>query len=239
MAVTVQSIVDDARVLSGLRNNSYFSDTQIASLVNDTQKELWDIFTAQVSGWFRSVLNFTLAGGTGANSVAMPTDLEWIQWLDLNLGSSRPATILELGSPAERNAVGGGLQGIGEGGRRYLASGDTLYILPADQSQGSYTMVYTRQAEDLVLTVTDPTTQRTTVPQILTPWVPFLKYGTAIAIRNAREQPSAADLEKKFAREHLRAVTMSKQRGEGVTQAPITRRWNWGMWPGGGGVSGW
>jgi hypothetical protein len=61
------------------------------------------------------------------------------------------------------------------------------------------------------------------LPQVMSPWVLYLKIHAAIAIKESRNQV-VTDLERKLTAQTARIVAMAKQRSEGKTQAPIT---NW------------
>lgn len=222
MSVLTSSLVADTRVMSGLRNNPFLSDMQIVSLLNDAYNELRDRFVAALEHWFKNTVTFTLSGNTeGQNTFDLTTipDYQMDQGLNWypNGTTSPPVTIPALGSFAERNSRSGWLA-IGQAQvREYYTDGDTLYVVPATASAGTYTLFYTCQATPLALSGPE-----VDLPALLTPWALYLKVHASIAIRNARDQP-ITDLSTKLATELARLIAMSKKRSEGVRQAPITR----------------
>jgi hypothetical protein len=233
MSITVQSLVDDIRVMSGLRGNTVlFSDSQIAELCNDAYDELRDIFAVSFAGWFKKQVTFTLNGGTGGNTfdLSTVTDLELVRYLDRALGNGFSEPVDMLGSVHDRNT---GAPVPVATGRQYMVDGDTLTIVPPGLAQGTYTLTYQPQPETLVIS-SPGAGQRTDLPQLLTPWALFLKVHASIAIRTSRRQDTS-ELETKYQQQRARAVNMAKQRGEGVQQPPITRRRPvGGYWDGGG-----
>jgi hypothetical protein len=62
------------------------------------------------------------------------------------------------------------------------------------------------------------------LPTRLVPWQLFLKVHAAISVVQGRKQPMPDGLEIKMSQQRERAVAMSKNRSEGVTQAPLQRR---------------
>lgn len=70
------------------------------------------------------------------------------------------------------------------------------------------------------------------LPDVMTPWRKYLQLHASIAIRTSRRQPIAS-LDLQFQREVKKIVAITKQRSQGVTQAPITNT-NWGGFGGNG-----
>ncbi len=64
------------------------------------------------------------------------------------------------------------------------------------------------------------------LPDVLTPWTKYIQLKAAIAIRSGRRQP-IGPLDAQFQREEKKLIAITKQRGHGVMQAPITNT-NWG-----------
>jgi hypothetical protein len=60
------------------------------------------------------------------------------------------------------------------------------------------------------------------LPEALTPWAKYLQLHASIAIRTSRRQPTAA-LDRQLQVFEKRIIAITKQRSQGVTQAPITR----------------
>lgn len=154
MAVLVQDLVDDIRLLSNLKNNQFFSDQDIAGFASDAAKELADIFIAVNEHYLMVPFDFTLAGGVGANVAALPEDFQRSNILLRNPTQPNPERVRMLASLVERstcNVFGPGF------GRRYFisssADGATLEMLPAPSAAGSYRLLYTPQLADLALSV--------------------------------------------------------------------------------------
>lgn len=153
--VTAQGIVNDVRVMSGLRNNQLFSDAQILELVNDALDELSDKFIASLGHWFRKTADFTLAGNAaGDNTFDLTTlpDFQMDQGVNWYPGgySSPPVPVNRLGSFAERGR-GMGTVALGYVGaeRVYYTNGNLLFIDPFTASSGQYRLIYTPQKTPL------------------------------------------------------------------------------------------
>ncbi len=162
MGVSVASMIAQARVDSGLRNNRLFSDTQIAGFLTDALSDLRDKMIVRFAYWFKAEYPFTLAGGAGGNILDLSEvpDLEMIQGLNLIDATGNPFTVDMLGSFAERNqyaanwpfATGGSFYGAV--GRKYWPDGNDLEVLPASNAGGDYVLIYTPQAQTLSPPVT-------------------------------------------------------------------------------------
>lgn len=327
MGVTLESMIERTRIDSGLRNNRLFSNAQIASLLTDAYADLRDKMIVRFAYWFRSTYQFTLAGGNGNNvlDLSLIPDLEMVQGLDLLDSSGNHYTVDLLSSFQERNqylntfasGVGGSYNGFI--GRKYFLDGDSLFVIPAANAQGSYELIYTPQQQSLTLPITvnfdmdsgdvpavpptggldgtgswaflnasDSTDQSTSgfdlvlsfdspnavfsgiypvvdlglppafgrptfgvsnlasssgftgpaagsgaytyqpigtiseLPNALTPWSKYLILCASIAIRTSRRQ-RLGDLVQQLERFEKRIVALTKQRSQGVTQAPLTR----------------
>jgi hypothetical protein len=160
MTVSAQQLVDDTRVISGLRNNLLFSDAQIVSLLNDAYGEARDKFVVAVEHWFRASVPFTLPGGSlppnslGSNTFDLSTVADFqmdqgVNWLPG--GNSPPIPIPRMGSFAERGYINPGLGWNFGGQREYFTNGDLLFINPYQNSVGSYELIYTPLGTPLVL----------------------------------------------------------------------------------------
>lgn len=152
MTVLAQTLVDDTRVISGLRNNPLFSDDQIVSLLNDAYGAARDKFVVALEHWFRASVNFTLPSGSlppntlGSNTFDLTTVADFqmdqgVNWLPG--GQSPPIPVPRLGSFAERGTVGGGVGWLAGQYREYFTNGDSLFIDPFTNSAGNYQLIYT------------------------------------------------------------------------------------------------
>ncbi len=153
MTVLAQTLSDDTRVISGLRNNPLFSDTQIVDLLNDALGEARDKFVVALEHWFRATAPFTLTGNLpGSNTFDLTTipDFQMDQAVNyLPGGNALPIPVTRMGSLQERAQVGNCLN-IGSGwGRQYYTNGDLLFIEPFTSSAGNYQLLYTPQGVPL------------------------------------------------------------------------------------------
>ncbi len=166
MGVSVETLIAATRIDSGLRNNRYFSDDQIAEKLTDAYADLRDLMIVRFAFWFKKEFSFTLAGGIGGNILTLSEnvpDLEQIQGLNLIDSQGNPQTVTMLSSFAERNqfnaswpfTMGNAFNGFA--GRRYWPDGDDLEVLPVANSAGNYKLIYTPQQERLALPVLERT----------------------------------------------------------------------------------
>ena len=229
MAVLVQTLIDQTRLLSNLKANQFFSDDDIGGFLSDAAMELADIFTDTYEHYFSTVQNFTLAGGVGANTVALNTDFEKATIL-IKDPDTNPVPVDPIANVMERvsDATSSGFR------RRYYISGTpaVLEVLPPQNAGGVFRLHYTPQLGNIWTNT--PATDA--LPVSLVPWQLFLKVHAAIAIVQGRKQPMPDGLQAKLEQQRARAVKLSANRSEGVTQAPITRgtRSWWDDWPGPG-----
>jgi hypothetical protein len=152
MSVSIPTLIADVRRESGLRNNQVLSDDDLTSFLSEAYLDLRDRLIIRFAYWFRKEVSFTLAGGSTGYIFDLATvpDFQMAQGLDLlqNDGSFYPITM--LASYMERCQLLGALPGIGAAwtfngflGRKYWIDGDNLELLPLQNSQGTYRLVYT------------------------------------------------------------------------------------------------
>lgn len=223
MAVLVQAIIDQARVLSNLKGNQFYSDNDIGNFVNDAALELKDIFDETYEHYFQSLQNFTLVGGVGANSVALNVDFEKEILVLKDPDTTSPSRVPMLPSMQERTS-GDITPNLG---RCFYISGTppVLEILPAQYAAGTYRLFYTPQLGNIWTNT--PLTDA--LPISLIPWQMFLKARAAIFCRTGRRQP-IDDIGPIFQQQVERARRMAKTRSEDVQQAPIARFGRRGFW---------
>jgi hypothetical protein len=164
MSVSVVSLIAQTRLDSGLRNNTLFSDAQIAGLLTDAYADLRDKLIVRFAYWFKAEpYEFTLGNGEGNNvlDLSLVPDFQMAQGLDLLNGDSQPTTVDMLDSFASRNqynntfpfaTVGQSFNGFT--GRRYWIDGDTLTVYPSANAAGNYRLIYTPMLERLQLPTT-------------------------------------------------------------------------------------
>jgi hypothetical protein len=147
MAVLVQTLIDQTRLLSNLKNNLFYTDDDIGGFLGDAALELKDLFDNTYEHYFALSQDFTLAGGVGANSVALAADFEKAQILLKDPATSNPARVDPLANLHERG-TGEAVPGLG---RCYYISGTpaVLEILPASSAAGDYRLLYTPQLANL------------------------------------------------------------------------------------------
>lgn len=173
MTIAAAQIVADVRQLSSLFNNNLFTDAQIVKLFNDGAGELYDWMVGQFETWFLTSVDFTLAGGIGANIFAMPMDkLLKDNTLERSPTSNTPIPIPRLGSWGDRNRIGLTAGGFGlDGGRRYYPAGSNLMIFPPNLAGGDYRLWYTPKYIPIALNPIPPAVAGT--PAV------FTAFGTA------------------------------------------------------------
>lgn len=150
-APSLDQLVTQVRLESGLRNNQVISDDEIRSFVAEAYSDLRDRLIVRFASWFRKEVTFTLTGGADSYiyDLAQLPDFQMVQGLDLVVSPGQYATVPMLASYSERNAFNGtwpfaGTYGYnGACGRRYFVDGDQLQILPAQNAAGTYRLVYT------------------------------------------------------------------------------------------------
>lgn len=160
MTVTVQQIVDQVRILSDLKRNLYYSDTDISEFIDDAGKELADIFIDAQEHYFQSHVDFTLAGGQGANTLTLPDDFQKADILLRDPTTDQPSRVPKLGSELERTAALSSAYLYAGAGRRYFIADQTLELLPPSMASGNYRLLYTPQFASLAF----PRTPTFTVP---------------------------------------------------------------------------
>ncbi len=313
MSTPLTSLIEETRLLSGLRSNQLYTDAEIATMLSDLWQELFDRFVSANQHYRIKQFDFSLAGGVGANSVDLPSDFQLGNGLEMDPTQPRPRSVPYLSNWLQRNNLGASVLNIGGGNlctdRQYCFVNSQLTVFPAERSNGDYRLHYTPMCEKFlarssittaiqasdtpvqesgfigfVFTGLNPTsesygndgilvvdfdtpndtwngTYTTTgilgsnivltdtpwpgiaftgpaagtvtlsyqtvgtideLPDYADPWAIYLKLGTSIAIREAREQ-DCTDLERRFAAQRLRVDSLLTNRQEEPTQPPLTR----------------
>lgn len=150
-APSLDQLVTQVRLESGLRNNNVITDDQIRTFVGEAYSDLRDRLIVRFASWFRKEVTFTLNGGPDSYiyDLTQLPDFQMVQGLDLLVSPGVYATVPMLASYSERNAFNGtwpfaGTYGYnGSLGRRYFVDGDQLQLLPAQNAAGTYRLVYT------------------------------------------------------------------------------------------------
>ncbi len=158
MATTLASLVTDIRLLSGLRDNQLYDDTQIASMASDLWQELFDRFVAANQHYRIKTFDFTLAGGVDGNSVDLPSDFQLGNGLEMDPTQPRPRSVPYLSNWLQRNNLGASVLNIGGGNactdRQYCFVNSQLTVFPAERSNGDYRLHYTPMCEKFLAPVT-------------------------------------------------------------------------------------
>lgn len=164
MGLSAQYLVDQTRLVSGLRNNRLFSDDRICELLSDGIRDFRDkMLVGNFEHWWRETYDFTLTStedGCKLDLSAVPY-LEMVQGLDLLNNDAPPFTVPMLDSFASRNRFGAWPLVVGPSfngfvGRRYYLDGDFLIVTPSTNAGGSYRLIYTPMTLPLALPTTPP-----------------------------------------------------------------------------------
>ncbi len=154
MATPLSTLVADIRVLSGLRQNQLYTDTQVAAMVSDLWQELYDRFVAAQQHYSIEPFDFTLTGGVGNNTVPLPANFYQGNGLVLNPTQDRPQIVPYSSAWLTRfnqgaSVLSGPAYSSCPDGRSYDFSGSTLEVLPPSLSAGTYRLYYTPQCDRL------------------------------------------------------------------------------------------
>jgi hypothetical protein len=165
MAILVQSLINDARVLSDTVNNfAAITDPQVATLISDAGSELDDIFTAENQHYAIATFDFTLSGGPGdgdgINSKLLPVDFQQAHGLELNPATAQPISIKGLDNWLDRNQGNNYGALIFAGGmaapRNFALSGNLIKIFPVTNSAGAYRLYYKAMFQPLMIPLAVP-----------------------------------------------------------------------------------
>ena len=215
MAETLTQHVASVREFSNTQNNTGFvSDAEITKRINEAVGELYDLIVVAFEHYYVSSFGpFTMAGGVGNNTVALPADFYKIIGVDKDPGTLYPTTVPMLPSFRERNRAGG---------IYYFVQGlSTLVILPPQVAGGTFLMYYTPKAPVLV----NPTD---TLDVNLANWEEFVDIRAAIKVLTKREMDTSslqADLMQLTTRIHAMAANRSEDPSQVALADNVGRRW--------------
>lgn len=164
MPVSVEELVEDVRMTSGLRNNRLWSDDQIAASLTDGFNDMRDkMIVGNFAGWFKDTYEFSLTNGAGNSlDLSLVPLFQMAQGLDLLNGDAPPFDVPMLDSFKSRNQGAGvwpfmiGPSFTSAAGRRYWIDGTTLTVYPNTNAQGNYRLTYTPMSLPLALPTTPP-----------------------------------------------------------------------------------
>jgi hypothetical protein len=147
MAKNTAYFVAAVRQLTNTESDPIVTDTEIANRCSEALASLYDIIIGAYEHYAVTSFDFTLAGGVGGNSVALPTDFYKDVSLDLN-PTSAPVTIHRFSSWIERNNLPR---------RQYTVIGSSLVVSPPQLSAGNFRLSYTPLIQPFSAPLTTPT----------------------------------------------------------------------------------
>jgi hypothetical protein len=123
--------------LSNYQDSGFIETDELDARINEAVSAYYDLVLGSRETYFQSTQDFSLAGGIGGNTVALPSDLYKVQGLDWNPDTSSVQTVPTLPSFRERNSIGR---------RSYDWTPGTLTVYPPNSANGSYRLYYTPTA---------------------------------------------------------------------------------------------
>src|SRR6185437_551490 len=101
--VTLQDIVNRARILADQRDASFIADSEALDLINETYPELYDELVSIDDNYYSTTTSFTVSSGT--TDYPLPTDFYKSIGLDFatNTGGNGSRVTLYPFNEAERN----------------------------------------------------------------------------------------------------------------------------------------
>ena len=169
MAIQIQTLIDETRDLSTLRNNQFFDNDAIGAFINDAAKELYDIMVMEYEHYNVTPFDFTLTSSTQTTATAsLPDDFYKSILLFRNPTQQTPQRIPMIDNFLNQPA-GGLFSGTFLGsscGLHYIISGSEIQLQPFSSAAGNYRLLYTPQCPDLWPTTTDFTVDVRTVSNI-------------------------------------------------------------------------
>lgn len=121
------------RQLANMEDDPIVTDPEVIDRASEGKAALYDMIVGSFEHYAVTPFDFTLAGGIGGNSVALPTDFYKDISLTFNPTSS-PRTVHRMSSWVDRN----NLSRIG-----YTLLGSSLVVNPPNSSAGNYELLYT------------------------------------------------------------------------------------------------
>jgi len=103
VSILVTDLIADIRTQSGLRNNQFYTDSDIRLMLLEAGQELYDDIEGSFQAYIVTTFDFTIAAG--ANTVALPSDFKRDNSLTYNPTSNCPTPVKPLGSWLERGAA--------------------------------------------------------------------------------------------------------------------------------------
>jgi hypothetical protein len=140
--LSLQSLIDETRSMSGLGSNDFFDDTDIVGFLQDGLDELDDNFTAANRHWRSKSYHFEIT--SESNSIDLATevpDYQVTQGVDNLANPKHPRNVNRLGSFADRNKVTS---------THYFEDGGNL-VMYGRNPVGCYVVHYTPQSIQLAL----------------------------------------------------------------------------------------
>lgn len=177
MAVTGQNLIDAASDLADMANDPHVSSTTWLRWANRGIEKLHRKLAVLYAGWYVATFDFTLAGGSAGDAVALPAGCRQVLGVSKDPDNVTLRTTLHRRNFDERDE---------QYRRTFAVVGQTVDIQPFEYAQGSYRLYYVAGPTVLVA-ATD-----TIDPQI-EPYVEFVE--TYMAVKAiGKEESDATDL---------------------------------------------
>lgn len=100
-SVTVQSIIDRARLHADMRGTGFMRDAELLDLMNEVYPELYDELVASYESYYQTSNTISIVNGT--NSYSLPADFYKLTGVDFEVSSGQYITLKPF-MEAERNA---------------------------------------------------------------------------------------------------------------------------------------
>ena len=191
MLVNVSDILTRIRQMSNTESSTFVTDAEIVGYIDRAYRELYDILTTCYEVY--NVSSYTFATTNGTDLYNLPADFYKIVGVDLNIDPNRSITLRPF-MVSERNQYRSGLFSPIVPGviYQYHLWGNQLRLIPNPASQGATLQVwYVPVPKTLVTTVSDPTTQASSV-DIINGYDEFLDISCVIKILMKMEQATEA-----------------------------------------------
>jgi hypothetical protein len=192
MATTLAQLMTDAKDRADLLNNAIVADPTWRRWINQATENLYRLLTVKDPARFYKAAPFTLAGGTGGNTVALASDFRQLLpgGVTKDPGSQSMRRSLRRFNFAERDAQGrlpawGTVRELA-----YDIQAGNIVIEPAVVSAGNYAYYYVAGP---VPWLTDGSQDNTAIASVFEPYVDFI--GTHTAIKGlTKDESDTADL---------------------------------------------
>lgn len=177
MPATFLQLRTRAKQRANMENSNFVTAAELQDYVNESYRDLWQQVEAAAGEHFVTSVDFTLAGGVGGNTYALPADFSRARALDYSTGGGADSwrRVARFNFAARNSTFA----------KQYRIMGGLLRVHPESDAGGTYRLWYLQAPTALAA-------DGDTISAMVFPWEEFIVVDAAIKMLVKEESDSSA-----------------------------------------------